>query len=150
MLKEEAKALGIPIWGTFQLTDDSLFNELLNSTAIANGKHIKHIADGLMMFRPMFPEEYEKYIIYKPYEVPEREQLDRTKMYYIGFIDKNRGGKDKDRICLEVDKGKNIWIERGYLILSEDEKEYMAIKKNHKKLKKEKEVKKLKEELGKL
>ncbi|MOA28489.1 hypothetical protein D3C78_1494330 [compost metagenome] len=149
MLKEQASELDISIWATFQLTDDSLFVEVLNSQAIANGKHIKHIADGLIMYRPMFPEEYDKYVIYKPEGVPETERLDRGKVYYIGFLDKNRGGRDKDRICFEVDKGKNMWIEKGYLIMSENEKEFIAIKKQHKKLKQEKEVKKLKAELGK-
>ena len=148
MLKEEASELDISIWATFQLTDDSLFSEVLNSTAIANGKHIKHIADGLIMYRPMFPDEYDKYVIYKPDGVPEIEKLDRNKIYYIGFIDKNRGGKDRDRLCFEVDKGKNMWLEKGYLILSESEKEFVSMKKQHKKLKQEREVKKLKEELG--
>lgn len=151
MLKEQAKELKLSIWGTFQLTDDSLFNEILNSTAIANGKHIKHIADGLLMFRPMFREEYDKYIILNPngFMGEEQMRLDKSQVYYIGFVDKNRGGKDKDRVCLRVDKGKNLWIEEGYLIASDDEKEYQRIKKEHRQLKKEKEVKKLKSELGK-
>ncbi|WP_010497788.1 replicative DNA helicase [Paenibacillus elgii] len=151
MLKEQSKELGISIWGTFQLTDDSLFNEILNSTAIANGKHIKHIADGLLMFRPLFRDEYDKYVILNPngFMGEERRVLDKSEIYYIGFVDKNRGGKDKDRICLRVDKGKNLWIEEGYLIPSDDEQEYQRIRKEYGRLKKEKQVKKLKEELGK-
>ncbi|MFC6455975.1 hypothetical protein [Paenibacillus vulneris] len=150
MLKEQSKELDVSIWGTFQLTDDSLFNEILNSQAIANGKHIKHIADGLLMFRPLFPDEYDKYVIYKQNEsgdwitVP----LDKSVVYYIGFIDKNRGGKDKDRICLRVAKGQNLWIEEGYLILSEDEKEFKRINKEYKKLKKIEQVEKIKTKLG--
>jgi hypothetical protein len=76
--------------------------------------------------------------------------LKRDETYYVVFVDKNRGGKDKDRICLRVDKGKNMWIEEGYLILSEDEKELKRIRREHKKLKQEKEVQKLKAELGKV
>lgn len=151
MLKNTAQELDVSIWATFQLTDDSLFNEVLNSTAIANGKHIKHIADGLLMCRPMFREEYDKYVILNPngFSGEEKIHLDKTQMYYICWVDKNRGGKDKDKLCFKVDKGKNLWIEEGYLIASEDEKEYQRIKKEHKQLKKEKEVKKLKSELGK-
>jgi len=151
MLKEIAKKLNIPIWTTFQLTDDSLFNELLTSQAIANGKHIKHVADHLLMARPLFGDEYDKYKILNPNGFSGTEQLNlrRDETYYVVFVDKNRGGKDKDRICLRVDKGKNMWIEEGYLILSEDEKELKRIKREHKKLKQEKEVRKLKAELGK-
>lgn len=152
MLKEQAKELDISFWATFQLTDDSLFNEILNSTAIANGKHIKHIADGLMMFRPLFPDDYDKYVIYNPSSKPfveERRRLDRGQTYYMGVIDKNRGGKDKDLICFRVDKGKNIWIEEGYLILSDIEKDFIKTKKEFNKLKKEQQVHELKEKLGK-
>lgn len=151
MLKNIAQELDISIWATFQLTDDSLFNEVLNSQAIANGKHIKHIADGLLMCRPMFREEYDKYEILNPngFTGEETRALDKFHTYYICWVDKNRGGADKQMICFRVDKGKNLWIEEGYLILSEDEKDYKRFKKEAKKLKQEKEVKKLKEELGK-
>lgn len=151
MLKEISKKLAIPIWTTFQLTDDSLFNELLTSQAIANGKHIKHVADGLMMARPLFGDDYSKYVILNPNGFAGVEQipLKRDETYYVVFVDKNRGGKDKDRICLRVDKGKNIWIEEGYLIQSDDEKELKKIKREHRKLKQEKELVKLKAELGK-
>ncbi|MNY52023.1 hypothetical protein D3C86_1876630 [compost metagenome] len=65
------------------------------------------------------------------------------------FMDKNRGGKDKDILCLEVDKGKNLWIERGYLVQSSEEKELKRLKKESKKLKQEQEVVKLREALNK-
>lgn len=151
MLKTMAQELDVSIWATFQLTDDSLFNDVLNSTAIANGKHIKHIADGLLMCRPMFRDEYDKYTVLSPngFMGEERRQLDKSQMYYICWVDKNRGGRDKQMICFRVDKGKNLWIEEGYLILSDNEKEFNQIKKEHKQLKKEKEVIKLKSELGK-
>lgn len=152
MLKEIAQELSIPIWTTFQLTDDSLFNEILTSQAIASGKHIKHVADSLMMARPLMEEEYNKYMVVNPngFNGNEKIPLDRRYTYYAVFIDKNRGGKDKIKICLRVDKGKNRWIEEGYLVLSDDEKELKRIKQEHQKLKKEKEVRKLKQELGKI
>lgn len=151
MLKEIAQELDISIWGTFQLTDDSLFSELLTSQAISTGKHIKHIADSLMMARPLLRDEYDKYNILIPdgFNGEEIIKPNPKEMYYIVFMDKVRGGRDKDKICLRVDKGKNKWIEEGYFILSEDEVEFKKIQKEHKRLKKEREVQKIKEELGK-
>jgi replicative DNA helicase len=151
MLKEIAKELSLPIWATFQLTDDSLFEELLTSKAIANGKHIKHVADVLMMARPMFSKEYDTFTVLNPngFMGEERTTLNPHQTHYIVYLDKNRGGRDKSQICLQVDKGKNMWTELGYLVLSEDQKEIIRIRKEHKKLKQEKEVKKLKEVLGK-
>lgn len=152
MLKDIAKELAVSIWATFQLTDSSQFDEILNSNAIANGKHIKHITDALFMSRPMLRDEYDKYMILNPNDFggEKMRKLDYSEIYYIIFIDKNRGGKDRDRICLRVDKGKNIWIEEGYLVLSEDEKEFNRYKKELARLKKEKEVRKLRAELGKI
>lgn len=152
MLKEVAKELDLPLWSTFQLTDDSLFNEILTSQSIANGKHIKHVADSLMMARPLFGDEYNKYVIYSPNDPFLGESttpLEFNTTYYMVIIDKNRGGKDKSRLVFEVDKGKNLWIERGYLVPSEEEKELKRLKKEHKKLKQEKEVASLKDKLNK-
>lgn len=152
MLKEVAKELDIAMWSTFQLTDDSLFNDMLTSQAIANGKHIKHVADALMMAKPIPRDQYDKFMIYDPNDPFMGEttySLDLRITYYMVVLDKNRGGKDKDILCLEVDKGKNMWIERGYLIPSQGEKELKALKKENKKLKAEEEVVKLRKVLNK-
>ncbi|MNL03746.1 replicative DNA helicase [compost metagenome] len=152
MLKEVAKDLDVPVWSTFQLTDDSLFNDMLTSQAIANGKHIKHVADALMMAKPIARDQYDKFLIYNPNDAfvgESTSQLDIHTTYYMVFMDKNRGGKDKDILCLEVDKGKNLWIERGYLVQSSEEKELKRLKKESKKLKQEQEVVKLREALNK-
>jgi replicative DNA helicase len=152
MLKEVAKELNIAMWSTFQLTDDSLFNDMLTSQAIANGKHIKHVADGLMMAKPISRDQYDKFVIYNPNDPfvgESTSQLDMQVNYYMCFLDKNRGGKDKDVICFEVDKGKNLWIERGYLVPSQEEKELKRLKKENKKLKSEQEVVRLRKALNK-
>lgn len=152
MLKEVSKELDIAMWSTFQLTDDSLFNDMLTSQAIANGKHIKHVADSLMMAKPISRDQYDKYVIYDPNDPFMGEathQLDMHVNYYMVFLDKNRGGKDKDVLCLEVDKGKNLWIERGYLVPSQEEKELKRLKKENKKLKTEEQVVKLRKALNK-
>ncbi|MEK4006495.1 DnaB-like helicase N-terminal domain-containing protein [Paenibacillus sp. FSL H3-0333] len=152
MLKEVASTEDIPVWSTFQLTDDSLFNDMLTSQAIANGKHIKHVADALMMAKPISRDQYDKFVIYNPNDPFVGESTSKLEMhinYYMVVIDKNRGGKDKDILCFEVDKGKNIWIERGYLVPSDSEKELKALKKENKKLKTEKEVANLRKALNK-
>lgn len=152
MLKDISKELDVAIWATFQLTDDSLFNQVLNSQAIASGKHIKHIADGLFMYRPMFRDEYDKFEVIIPddgFNGERQEKPNKSHIYYIGWVDKNRGGADKDKILLRVDKGKNYWEEIGVLIESEEQREYKNMKKEYKKLKTEKEAKTLKQKLGK-
>jgi|GEM_PF-1741622 len=152
MLKEVASTEDIPVWSTFQLTDDSLFNDMLTSQAIANGKHIKHVADALMMAKPISRDQYDKFVIYNPNDPFVGESTTQLEMhinYYMVVIDKNRGGKDKDILCFEVDKGKNLWIERGYLVPSQGEKELKALKKENKKLKTEQEVVKLRKALNK-
>lgn len=151
MLKNACNEFDMGGWATFQLTDDSLFSEVLTSQAIASGKHIKHIADGLFMARPLFDHEYDEYEILYPADEfnDERiEKLDETKKYYIWFMDKNRGGRDKDRICIRVDKGRNLWQEEGYLVTSEEKREYLRLKKEEKRLKTKKEVMKLKKQLS--
>ncbi|WP_063562923.1 DnaB-like helicase C-terminal domain-containing protein [Paenibacillus sp. O199] len=152
MLKEVASTEDIPVWSTFQLTDDSLFNDMLTSQAIANGKHIKHVADSLMMAKPISRDQYDKFVIYNPNDPFIGESTTQLEMhinYYMVVIDKNRGGKDKDILCFEVDKGKNLWIEKGYLVPSQGEKELKQLKKENKKLKTEKEVANLRKALNK-
>lgn len=100
-------------WITFQLTDETLYEQILTSKAIANGKHIKHVADMLSMARPLtYKEKKEKYSCVLPdgNEV----QLDPDNEYYILFLDKNRGGKDKIKLIYEVNKGQNRWKELGF------------------------------------
>lgn len=158
VLKSIANDLDLSVWATFQLTDDSLFEEMLTSKAIAKGKHIKHEADFLAMARPLLQNEFDKYEIYMPIsedykkiegEVSGEEVVipDRNLKYYIMFIDKNRGGQDKTKVAIVGDKSKNYWKEEGYFSLSRDEKERRKIKKQKKDLKEKKEVGRLKEEV---
>lgn len=151
-LKSICMELDMGGMGTFQLTDDSLFDEILTSQAIANGKHIKHIADHLFMAKPLPRQDYEKYKILKP-----EDELNDSRIvdfeikfdYYILFMDKNRGGKDKDKIILQVNKGRNMWIEEGLCVESDNQKEHRELKKEFGRLKKEKEVRNMKTALGK-
>lgn len=108
------------IWGSIQLTDDSVYTDIFNfsSNNIANAKQIKHVLDFLTLGKRLNKEEYSKYE-YVPngqWGEPHSTVLDLSKTYYGLKVDKNRGGS-KDRIpLLEVDLDLNTWYEVGYLI----------------------------------
>lgn len=104
---------GIEMGGlcTVQLTDASLFDQILNSTSLANSKHTKHEADSLMLVRAVTNKEKDKIkVVSDKYG---EFSLETNKQYYIMFIDKNRGGPDKQKMIYEVNKGQNKWIELG-------------------------------------
>lgn len=150
MLKEVAVDLDVGVWATFQLTDDSLFDEILTSKAIANGKHIKHEADGLFMARPLSRNEYDKYQIMNPYgftDTIEYYDLSPSYQYYGWWMDKNRGGGDKDVLAIRADKGKNFWLEEGFLIESSLQKELRKLKKEVKKVDMQEKVAKYKKKV---
>lgn len=102
---------------TFQLTDDSLFNDVLTSQSIANGKHIKHCADFLMMFRPLKHDEKLSYSFKN--EIGEGMSLNQSKEYYMMFVDKSRSSESKLRILFEGHRGYNVWDELGYAVENE-------------------------------
>lgn len=114
-------------WLTFQLTDDSLFDKILTSTSVASGKQIKHNLDSMMMSRQLNYSEKQK-IQVKTFQKDnpfndEIQPLDLYKDYYITFVDKNRGGKDKVKIISEVDKGGLIFNELGFAVFKSKEDE---------------------------
>lgn len=114
-------------WVTFQLTDDSLFDKILNSNSIASGKQIKHNLNYMSLYRPLTYAEKQKIQI-KIYQKDnpfngELQPLDLFKTYYIGFIDKNKGGQDKLKIIMEVDKGGVVFKELGYAVFKNKEDE---------------------------
>jgi hypothetical protein len=118
-LSQIALELMVFVWGSIQLTDDSVYTDIFqfSSNNIANAKQLKHVLDFLTLGKRLHKEEYHKYE-YIPNEVwgeVTPMALDLNKVYYGLKIDKNRGGS-KDRIpVLEVDLDKNIWYEVGYL-----------------------------------
>lgn len=115
---EKKGGLNMCLWLTFQLTDESLMNKILNSSSIASGKQIKHNLDFLKMSRQLDYDDKQKIQcrIYQPGN-PFNNQvinLDMHKDYYLCVIDKNRGGKDHKEIIYEVDRGKVIFKELGW------------------------------------
>ncbi|PLR99519.1 DnaB-like helicase C-terminal domain-containing protein [Bacillus sp. T33-2] len=119
-LKDLCKELKIGGYATIQLTDDTVMTEELTSMNIANAKQLKHVVDHLVLEKKIDPSKFNKYKIKAVNgngnwgEI----ELAHGKTYYMQKIDKNRGGSTGLELITEVDLGKNLWIERGYLIRS--------------------------------
>lgn len=117
-LKDVCNELKVGGYATIQLTDDTIMTDELSSMNIANAKQLKHVVDHLILEKKIDIKKYDKYSIKVRRdddswgEIP----LDRNKVYYIGKVDKNRGGATGLELVTEVDLGKNLWVEKGYLI----------------------------------
>lgn len=122
MLKELAKELDIFIGANIQLTDDAINVDPLNlsSLNIANCKQIKHVMDGLCLFKGIPRSEYDKYgyvQISKDAKTGVKQKsdfipLDLNKTYYVCKVDKNRNG-DKPNLMFELNLDFNTWFEVG-------------------------------------
>lgn len=115
---EKKGGLDMGLWITLQMTDDSLITKLMNSNSLATGKQVKHHLDYLMLFRPITKSEKDKIKVIvsmpnSPFNGNEID-LEKGKQYYLGVVDKNRGGRDKQNLIYEVDKGSMIFKELGY------------------------------------
>ena len=122
MLKELAKELDIFIGANIQLTDDAITVDPLNlsSLNIANCKQIKHVMDGLCLFKGIPKSEYNKYgyvQILRDEKTGAKMKsellpLDINKTYYVCRVDKNRNG-DKPNLMFELNLDFNTWFEVG-------------------------------------
>lgn len=116
-LSQLATQLDIFIYTSIQLNDETNHTQPLemNSSNIASCKHVKHLLDGLVLFKEINKEDFYKYTYYDLYETwgePIPMSLDLNKRYYVGVVDKNRSG-EKKKILFEVDLNQNKWIEVG-------------------------------------
>jgi hypothetical protein len=116
-LKELANQLDLFVYGSIQLTDDTNYCEPLQLTSsnIASCKHLKHLLDGLMLFKEINKEDYYKYFYFNEFNdwgEPLERQLDLNKRYYIGVLDKNRAGEKKN-LLFELNLNQNVWLEVG-------------------------------------
>jgi replicative DNA helicase len=113
-LKDLCNELKIGGYATIQLTDDTVMTDELTSLNIANAKQLKHVVDHLVLEKKIDIRKYDNYMIKTDSwgEIP----LDKNKIFYLAKVDKNRGGATGMNLVTEVDLGKNLWIERGYLI----------------------------------
>ena len=114
-------------WITFQLTDNSQFDRILNSTSVASAKNIKHNLNFMSMYRVLsYAEKQSMKVKIALPDHPFYQEilpLDLDKEYYIGFVDKNKQGKDKVKIIMEVQKGEVVFNEIGYAIFPSKEDE---------------------------
>lgn len=117
-LKDVCKELKIGGYATIQLTDDTVMTDELTSMNIANAKQLKHVVDHLVLEKKIDPRKYKDYAIKVQNEdggwgeIP----LDERKTFYMQKIDKNRGGSTGLELITEIDLGRNLWLEKGYLI----------------------------------
>ncbi|AAK79164.1 replicative DNA helicase [Clostridium acetobutylicum] len=112
------RGLDMALWLTFQLLDEAVVNKVLDNTATASGKQMKHNLDMMKMSRILDYKDKENIgvKIQQPNN-PDNGQveiLSVDKTYYMTKVEKNRGGKDKDFIIYEVDKGKIMFKELGF------------------------------------
>jgi replicative DNA helicase len=115
-IRDLVKALNIGGYATIQLTDDSLYTDIfdLSSNNIANAKQLKHVVDGLFLNKKIQLDEYDKYRYIDDWGADV--ELERSKVYYMGKLDKNRAGAKGMVITYEVDLDLNTWKELGLAI----------------------------------
>lgn len=137
MLKELAKELDIFIGANIQLTDDAINVDplYLSSMNIANAKQIKHVMDGLCLFKDIPKKDYLQYgyvsVGRDPLTGAKTQSLlnplDKNKTYYVCKVDKNRSG-EKPNVLFELNLNYNTWFEVGLVYTVKDwEKEQQAI-----------------------
>ncbi len=120
-IKELMKELKMFCWSVFQLTDETVFTDILNlsSNNIANAKQMKHVVDVLMIGKAVNKEDYHKYQYISfndEWGEPTPNDLDLSKDYFAIVVDKNRGGNKKFIPLFEINLDYNIWYEVGYLV----------------------------------
>lgn len=119
MLSELCKEIDVFMYGSIQLTDESVHLDVFDLTSmnIANAKQIKHLLDQLCLMKRIPKESYHKYsyIPTKFWGDVKLQSLDQKKTYYGCVVDKNRSGEKKVTL-FEVDLNKNIWNEVGVLV----------------------------------
>lgn len=127
ILSEISKTQKIFIGANIQLTDDAALTEplALTSNNIANSKQIKHVLDGLCLFREIPIETYDRYLYWNfvddlPDDKTAKEKmthpLSNDKRYYICKVDKNRAGGKPD-LLFSLNLDTNIWTEEGRIAL---------------------------------
>ena len=137
MLKELAKELDIFVGANIQLTDDAINVDplYLSSMNIANAKQIKHVMDGLCLFKDIPRKDYAQYGYVSVGRDPltgakmqsELNPLDRNKTYYVCKVDKNRSG-EKPNVLFELNLNYNTWFEVGLVYTVKDwEKEQQRL-----------------------
>lgn len=117
----EAKRLDIAIVATAQLSPDAMSRKFLDLTAIGRAKQISEIADSVVMFRPLTPEERERLKAYEyDGKVKKMIDLDPDKDAIIIFTPKNRYGEVSKQIICERNMAFNSYKQIGWYEASYD------------------------------
>lgn len=134
MTRKNAGGLNLRTVVTFQLADSAVKNRYLGFDAMAEGKGAKNEASVLMMFRPLFADEYEggKKAL-KCYRLKKKAngkfdkeyfELEKDKPYYLVFYPKNRFGANTDNnqpvLVLEPAFHKNAFYEKGWTFVAKE------------------------------
>ena len=142
--RKEAGGANIRTVLTFQLADSHIRDRFLTANAMSEGKASKNEASVVLMFRPIFSDEYEggKHELKvhkwrpktedekilnpkdtKPY-VKEEFGLEKGKIYYLLFTPKNRFGNNTDNgqevLVLEPNFNFNTFQEVGWTYVDKD------------------------------
>ena len=142
--RKEAGGANIRTVLTFQLADGYIKNRFLTADAMSEGKASKNEASVVLMFRPIFSDEYEggkhelkvhKWVPKtdeekmlnpkdtKPYKKEEK-TLEKGKIYYLLFTPKNRFGNNTDNgqevLVLEPNFNFNTFQEVGWTYVDKD------------------------------
>lgn len=114
---------------SIQLADSHIGDRFLSFDAIGEGKAMKNEASTVLMFRPLFSDEYDKLSPYvrikgglsggKEEWVKKEISLNKDETYYLLFIPKNRQGANTDTgqdcILLQPNFEFNSFRELGYV-----------------------------------
>lgn len=121
--RKEAGGFNLRTVLTFQLADAHISDRFLGFDAIGEGKAAKNEAGIVLMFRPLFGDEYEKLEVWRNVKMGdswtrEIKHLDKEKSYYLLFAPKNRYGRTTDNgqavLVLEVNFDFNSFREVGW------------------------------------
>lgn len=104
MTRKEGGGFNLRTVLTIQLADNHIGDRFLGYDAIGEGKAMKNEASVLLMYRPLFADEYDKIEpkrlvrsdLGKNGWITEDVELDKDKTYYVMFIPKNRFGGNTD------------------------------------------------------
>lgn len=121
-LKELANQLNVYIYGSIQLTPDTVQIQPLelNSMNISASKGLKNILDILFLCKEINKKDYHKYFYIDPTDIggdwgePLQRSLDLDKRYYCFVTDKLRSGAKKN-LLFDIDLNLNRWQECGEL-----------------------------------
>lgn len=125
--RAEAGGLNLRTVLTFQLADAHIGDRFLGFDAIGEGKMAKNEAGIVLMFRPLFGDEYEKLEVTKNVKmgnswVKESVELNKEKTYYLLFVPKNRYGRTTDNgqpvLVMDVNFDFNSFREVGWTFVS--------------------------------